>query len=75
MSILETLTNALLDVARVDETAGDNDAAYRKQMHIVLNAPGVRHALARARDAPAESAAPAQVKPARKRKPKEPPGA
>lgn len=72
MDLIATLVNALLDISRVEKTAGDNDGAYRKQMRIILNTPGVQHAmaLARARDAPAESAAAAQPKPARKRKPK-----
>lgn len=67
MELIATLTNALLEIARVDKTAGDNDGAYRKQMRIILNSPGVLHALARARDAPAEGAAPPKP---RKRTPK-----
>ena len=77
MDLIATLVNALLDISRVEKTAGDNDGAYRKQMRIILNSPGVLHAmaLARARDAPAESTALVQPKPARKRKPKETPTA
>lgn len=73
MDTIQILYKVLLDLSRVEETAGENDAAYRKQCRIILNSPGVRHALARARDAPAlpESA----PKPARKRKPKENPTA
>lgn len=77
MDMTAIFIKALLDISRVEKTAGDNDGAYRKQMRIILNSPGVQHAmvLARARDAPSESAAPAQSKPARKRKPKETPSA
>lgn len=73
MDTIQILSKALLDFSRVEETAGENDAAYRKQCRIILNSPGVQHALARARDAPVplESA----PKPARKRKPKETPTA
>lgn len=68
MEIVHILTKALLDLDRVEQTAGANDAAYRKQSRIILSSPGVVNALARARDAPAlweESAA--SAKPARKR--------
>ena len=51
MEALQTLTNALLALSRVEETAGTNDAAYRKQCRIILASPVVQHALARARDA------------------------
>lgn len=69
MDTIQILSKALLDLSRVEETAGENDAAYRKQCRIILNSPGVQHALAQARDAPVppESA----PKPVRKRKPKE----
>ena len=52
MEILQILSQALLDVCRVDTTAADNDTAYRKQMRIVLDSPSVRNAIAKARDAP-----------------------
>ena len=57
MDTIQILSKALLDLDRVDRTAGPNDAAYRKQSRIILSSPGVRNALARARDAPAEPAA------------------
>ena len=69
MDPLPILSKALLDLARVEKTAGLNDAAYRKQCRIILSSPGVQNALARARDAPAEKAA-EPAKPARKRTPK-----
>ena len=56
MDTLTILSKALLDLARVEKTAGLNDAAYRKQCRISLSSPGVQNALARARDAPAEKA-------------------
>ena len=52
MEQIQILANALLDVIRVDTTAGDNDMAYRKQMHIILNSPNLKNAIAKARDAP-----------------------
>ena len=72
MEIIQLLSKALLDLSRVEMTAGDNDAAYRKQCRIILNSPGVQHALAKARDAPDGAEAEPQPKP-RKRtsKPKE----
>lgn len=78
MELIPILTKALIDISRVEQTAGDNDGAYRKQMRIILNSPGVQYAIAKARDAPEEGApsAPAAApKPARKRKPKETPSA
>lgn len=66
MDTLQLIAKALLDLDRVDRTAGLNDAAYRKQSRIILASPGVQHALARARDAPAEPAE-TPPKPARKR--------
>lgn len=69
MEIIQLLSKALLDLSRVEETAGLNDAAYRKQCRIILNSPGVQHALAKARDAPAAAEAAPQPKP-RKRTPK-----
>ena len=70
MEIIQILSKALLDLSRVEMTAGDNDAAYRKQCRIILNSPGVQHALAKARDAPApQEPAEPQPKP-RKRTPK-----
>ena len=52
MELVQILSKALLDVRRVDMTAADNDAAYRKQMHIILQSPSVKNAIAKARDAP-----------------------
>lgn len=78
MELIPILTKALMDIYRVEQTAGDNDGAYRKQLRIILNSPGVQYAIARARDAPEEGApsAPApDPKPARKRKSKETPTA
>ena len=78
MELILILTKALMDISRVEQTAGDNDGAYRKQMRIILNSPGVQYAIARARDAPEEGANPEPAnapKPARKRKPKETPTA
>lgn len=66
MDAIQILSQALLDLSRVEETAGPNDAAYRKQSRIILTSPGVKNALARARDAPAEEAE-TPPKPARKR--------
>ena len=66
METVHILTKALLDLDRVEQTAGANDAAYRKQSRIILSSPGVRHALARARDAPAEKVE-MPPKPTRKR--------
>lgn len=53
MELIQILSKALLDIVRVDATAADNDAAYRKQMHIILDSPSVKNAIAKARDAPA----------------------
>lgn len=66
MDTIQLLSKALLDLDRVEQTAGLNDAAYRKQSRIILTSPGVKNALARARDAPAEEAE-TPPKPARKR--------
>lgn len=66
MDTIQLLSKALLDLDRVEQTAGPNDAAYRKQSRIILTSPGVKNALARARDAPAEEAE-TPPKPARKR--------
>lgn len=52
MELIQIISNALLDIVRVDATAADNDAAYRKQMRIILNSPTLRNAIAKARDAP-----------------------
>ena len=71
METLQILAKALMDISRVEMTAGTNDAAYRKQMRIILNSPGVQSAIARARDAPT----PAKPTPKRKAKPKETPKA
>ena len=68
MDTIQIISQALLDLSRVEETAGLNDAAYRKQSRIILTSPGVKNALSRARDAPSlweESSTP--EKPARKR--------
>ena len=68
MDTIQLLSKAPLDLDRVEQTAGPNDAAYRKQSRIILTSPGVKNALARARDAPSlweESSTP--EKPARKR--------
>lgn len=78
MDTLQLIAKALLDLDRVDRTAGLNDAAYRKQSRIILASPGVQHALTRARDAPTEPAeAATPPKPAKKRttKPKPAPEA
>ena len=76
MDTLKLIAKALLDLDRVDRTAGLNDAAYRKQSRIILSSPAVQNALSRARDAPAQEAA-TPPKPARKRttKPKPAPEA
>ena len=66
MDTIQILSKALLDLSRVEETAGPNDAAYRKQSRIVLSSPGVVNALARARDAPEEKSE-TPPKPERKR--------
>lgn len=66
MDTIQLLSKALLDLDRVEQTAGPNDAAYRKQSRIILTSPGVKNALSRARDAPAEEAE-TPPKPARKR--------
>lgn len=66
MDTIQLLSKALLDLDRVEQTAGLNDAAYRKQSRIILTSPGVKNALSRARDAPAEEAE-TPPKPARKR--------
>lgn len=72
MDTLQILAKALLDLNRIEVTAGANDAAYRKQSRAVFNSPGVVNALARARDAPTAPAGTPE-KPVRKRttKPKE----
>ena len=66
MDSLQIIANALLDLTRIEASAGDNDAAYRKQSRAILGSPGVLNAIARARDAPAAAAA-TPAKPARKR--------
>lgn len=66
METLQLIAKALLDLDRVERTAGQNDAAYRKQSRIILSSPAVQNALARARDAPAQNAETPQ-KPVRKR--------
>lgn len=72
MEIIQILSKALLDLSRVEETAGPNDAAYRKQCRIILSSPGVQHALAKARDAPAAAEAAPPPKPCKRTpKPKE----
>lgn len=53
MELIQILANALLEVDRVEQSAADNDAAYRKQMRIILGSPTLRNAIAKARDAPA----------------------
>ena len=68
MDITRILSDALIAIFRVDLTAGNNDSAYRKQMRIILDSPGLRHALAKARDAPV-SGENAPEKPKRKRTP------
>lgn len=68
-NIIQILSKALTDISRADMTAGDNDAAYRKQMRIILNSPGVQNALAKARDAPADPGESSPL-PKRKRTPK-----
>lgn len=71
MDTLQLLSKALLDLDRVERSAGENDAAYRKQSRIILSSPAVQNALARARDAPtAQAEAAMPPKPARKRNPK-----
>ncbi len=62
MELIQILSNALLDVVRVDATAADNDAAYRKQMRIILDSPSVKNAIAKARDAPAAAPKPRKTK-------------
>lgn len=62
MELIQILSNALLDIVRVDATAADNDAAYRKQMHIILDSPNVRNAIAKARDAPEPAPKPRKPK-------------
>lgn len=57
MDTLQLIAKALLDLDRVEKTAGTNDTAYRKQSRIILSSPAVQNALARARDAPAQEAA------------------
>ena len=52
MELIQILSNALLEIDRVEQSAADNDAAYRKQMRIILNSPTLRNAIAKARDAP-----------------------
>lgn len=52
MELVQILAKALLDVIRVEQTAGNNDGAYRKQMRIILDSPSLRNAIAKARDAP-----------------------
>lgn len=54
MELIQILSKALLDIVRVDATAADNDAAYRKQMHIILDSPSVKNAIAK--HPPAQSA-------------------
>lgn len=53
---MDRITHVLLEcfdaLKRLDADAV-NDAAFRKQYRIIANAPGMLHALARARDAPA----------------------
>lgn len=76
MDTIQILSQALLDLSRVEETAGTNDAAYRKQSRIILASPLVQCALARARDAPSLwQVSETPPKPARKRKPKPSPEA
>lgn len=62
MEITQILAKALLDIMRVDVSAGDNDAAYRKQMRIVLSSPSVKNAVAKARDAPEPAPKPRKPK-------------
>lgn len=66
MDSLQIIAKALLALDRVEISAGDNDAAYRKQSRVILSSPGVRDAIARARDAPIVPAE-TPVKPVRKR--------
>ena len=70
METLMLLSKALLDLDRVERSAGENDAAYRKQSRIILSSPAVQHALARERDAPIEAAQPPKPH-KRTQKPKE----
>lgn len=49
--IAKVLLECFEAIARADALAV-NDAAFRNQYRIIANAPGVLHALARARDAP-----------------------
>ena len=75
---IQGLAKALLDLDRVNKSAGLNDAAYRKQSRIILSSPPVQNALARARDAPSLWQETTETsKPARKRttKPKPDPEA
>ena len=66
MDSLQIIAKALLDLNRVEVSAGNNDAAYRKQSRAILSSPGVLNALARARDAPTDAAG-TPAKPVRKR--------
>lgn len=73
METMQILAQALVDIKRVYESTTGNDAAFRKQCRIILNAPALNYSIARARDAPAEQAE--TPKPAKKRttKPKQTP--
>ena len=62
MELIQILSKALLDIVRVDATAANNDAAYRKQMHIILDSPSVKNAIAKARDAPEPAPKPRKPK-------------
>ena len=71
METMQVLVQALMDIKCVYESTAGNDAAFRKQCRIILNAPALNYHIARARDAPAE---PTETpKPAKKRttKPKQ----
>ena len=68
MDTMQILAQALVDIKRVFESTRGNDAAFRKQCRIILNAPALNYSIARARDAPAEpQEAATPPKPARKR--------
>ena len=48
MDTIQLLSKALLDMDRVEQTAGPNDVAYRRQSRIILTRPDVQKAVAHA---------------------------
>lgn len=68
MEPVQILAQALVDIKRVFEITQGYDAAFRRKCRIILESPELNNALARARDAPAETQeAATPPKPARKR--------